>query len=185
MRREPDADGAIRREGERVMFELLWRLGAFLLAAGLLVDGALPVRASAVKVDHHHTAVSGDRHVSNTWTNATYTDYYIDLSDGLSRSCEVGKTAWDALKDGDDVVVDTTRITHSCVRLLKDGQIVSDQAGWRLWRLIPAALLLAYAFGFISTPNLTLGSGHRGRRRGRYDSRYDDRDSGIHIHLDL
>jgi hypothetical protein len=169
------------------MFELLWRLGAFLLAAGLLVDGALPARADAVKVDHHHTRVSGDHHVSNSWTNTTYTDYDVDLSGGLSRSCDVGRTAYDALKDGDDVVVDVTRVTHSCVRLLKDGQVVHDMAGWRLWRLVPAVLLLAYAFGAISTPNLRWGSSHRWRRRGRYDSRYDDRDrdSGIHIHLDL
>lgn len=131
------------------MLTLILRLLAFAVAVALTADALLPVRSEFVHIEGHrrseHTSI---RH----FRSHTRTNYLVDLSGGSLRSCDVGSSAYDALRDGDDVSIGVTRVLRSCDHLAsRDGSVrVHNIDRWV--SLFFAGLAFAVAFGWV-TPN--------------------------------
>ncbi len=158
------------------MLEMLWRIAAFVVAILCLADATLPRQAIGVQVDRHRTEVQHTRHPAARpgWHGVDdWTDYVVDLHGDGPRACQVGRATWDSLQDGDEVVVDVTRVSHACVSVTRtqDGRVLHDAGAWRSWRFGLAALAFAIGCGVFSR-------GRRGRFRDsslgrRADRRHD------------
>jgi hypothetical protein len=76
-------------------------------------------------------------------------DYHLHFVGGRVDSCDVGWSAWNTLQDGDEVSVDTSRVFKSCDGIRRGDQVISQAHLHKGFLLIPIALLLAAAFGWI------------------------------------
>ena len=133
--------------------DVITRLAAFLIAILLAIDAFSGERTETLHVDRH-TRTPNWRHDDS---------YRLHFVGGRVDSCEVGWSAFNALNDGDEVVVDTSRVFKSCDGIRR-GDAVITQARFRKWFfLVPMLILLAAALGWI-----------------RFDRRIDDdrRDGG-------
>ena len=130
---------------------LLGRFGAVLVALALVVEAVIPQRVVLARVTGHQKVEQERRDTS--WDHRTVwhhtTEYRVGIAGGLSLSCDVGPSAYDALQDGDEVVVDVTRLRHECVRVTRTSdQRIFDVAGaWRIVHLGAAVVLCLFAFG--------------------------------------
>ena len=129
------------------MLTMIVRLLAFVAAAALTADALLPMRAEFVRVERHERREHTSTHHFRTRTRTTY---IVHFSGGSVGSCDVGSSAYDTLKDGDDVTVDTTRVLRSCDHITRDGSIVVRSID-RWLSLLFAALALAVGFGMITS----------------------------------
>jgi len=119
--------------------DFLTRLAAFIIAILLAIDAFSGERTETLRVDGH-TRVS-------RWHRGD--DYRVRFVGGRVESCEVGWSAFNALHDGDEVAVDTSRVFKSCDGMRRGDEVIK-QANLRKWfMLIPMAILLAAAFGWI------------------------------------
>jgi hypothetical protein len=126
-----------------LIFRLLTFLGAILLTA----DALLPARSELVHVDGHHTTENRTS-TSHHGVHRT-TDYILSFGGGRVSSCAVGYTAYNALHDGDEVVVATSRVFKGCDRIVHEGEVITTGRHWGA--LLVAAGLFAVAFGWISS----------------------------------
>ena len=127
--------------------DVLTRLAALLVAILLAIDAYSGERTEALRVDRH-TRTAGLRH------DDTYRLHFVG---GRVESCEVGWSAFNALSDGDEVSVDTSRVFKSCDGIRRGDDVISGGRAHRWLLLVPMAVLLAAAFGWI-----------------RFERRYDD-----------
>ncbi len=126
-----------------LIFRLLTFLGAILMTA----DALLPARSELVHVDGHRlteNATSTSHHGVHRST-----DYVVLFAGGQVGSCAVGYTAYNALRDGDEVVVATTRVFKGCDRIVRGGEVITTGRHWGT--LLFAAFLFASAFGWLGT----------------------------------
>ena len=133
--------------------DVLTRLAALIIAILLAIDGFSGDRTETLRVDGH-TRVA-------RWRQGD--DYRLQFAGGRVQSCAVGWSAFNALNDGDEVVVDTSRVFKSCDGIRRGDEVIA-QSRWRRWFLLaPMLILLAAALGWI-----------------RFDRRIDDdrRDGG-------
>ena len=119
--------------------DVLTRLAALLVAILLAIDAYSGERTEALRVDRH-TRVAGWRH------DDTYRLHFVG---GRVESCEVGWSAFNALSDGDEVSVDTSRVFRSCDAIRRGDDTISESHLRRWIVLLPMAILLAAAFGWI------------------------------------
>jgi hypothetical protein len=119
--------------------DLITRLAMFFLAVVLAVDGFGATRDETLRVDRH---VRGVR-----WHHGD--NYRLDFSGGRVASCDVGGSAFRALADGDVVQVEESRVFHHCRRIQRGDEAVVGVSPLRWLVLLPIALLLAAAFGWI------------------------------------
>ena len=119
--------------------DVINRLAALLIALLLAIDAFSGERTERLRVDRH-TRTPGWRH------DDTYSLHFVG---GRVESCDVGWSAFNALDDGDQVSVDTSRVFKACDGI-RHGDEVIVRAGLRRWFLVlPMAVLLAAAFGWI------------------------------------
>ena len=133
--------------------DVITRLAALLIAILLAIDAFSGERTETLRVDRHERTTSW-RHDDS---------YRLHFVGGRVESCEVGWSAFNALNDGDEVVVDTSRVFKSCDGIRRGDEVIA-QSRWRRWFLLaPMLILLAAALGWI-----------------RFDRRIDDdrRDGG-------
>jgi len=115
------------------------RLAALIVAALLAIDAFGAGRAETLRVDRHEQVMR--------WHQGD--DYRLHLAGGAVDTCDVGRAAFDALADGDLVVVDASRVFKAC-NGIRHGAEVIGRAGTRRWvMLLPIAILLAAALGWI------------------------------------
>ncbi len=112
----------------------------FIIAVLLAVDAFGAERNESLRIDRHSRAGSNWRHTD---------DYRLHFVGGLIDSCDVGWSAWNALQDGDEVSVDTSRVFKSCDGIRRGDEVIAQPRLHRGFVLIPIALLLAAAFGWI------------------------------------
>jgi len=119
--------------------DVLTRLAALIIAILLAIDAFSGERSETVRVERHSHSARWHRD----------DDYRLHLAAGRVESCAVGWPAWSALRDGDEVVVDTSRVFKTCdgIRRADEAAPRSNLRGWLM--LLPIALLLAAAFGWI------------------------------------
>ena len=119
--------------------DFLTRLAMFFLAVVLAIDGFGATRDETLRVDGHVRT-----------THLHYgDDYRLRFAGGRADSCEVGWTAFNALADGELVQVQESRVFRSCRRIRRGDETVLGPGPSRWLLMIPVALLLAGAFGWI------------------------------------
>ena len=119
--------------------DVITRLAALLVAFLLAIDAFAAQRNETLRVDRHVRL--------SHWHHGD--DYRLEFVGGRVDSCTVGWSAFNALNDGDLVSVNTSRVFKSCEGIRRGEEVIS-QAHLRKWLLlIPMAILLAAAFGWI------------------------------------
>jgi len=127
--------------------DAITRLAALLIALLLAVDAFSAERTQTLRIDRH-TRIA-------RWHQGD--DYRLHFVGGRAESCEVGWTVFNALSDGDLVSVDTSRVFKTCDGIRRGDEVISEARVHRWLLLLPMAVLLAAAFGWI-----------------RFERRYDD-----------
>ena len=119
--------------------DVLTRLAALLIAFLLAIDAFSAERTETLRIAGHERTAH--------WTRDDA--YRLHFVGGRVESCAVGEPAFRALADGDEVSVDTSRIFRSCDGIRRGEEVIArpDLHQWLL--LIPIAILLAAAFGWI------------------------------------
>jgi len=120
--------------------DVITRLAMFIVAVLLALDAFGSERNENLRVDRHSRSHS-------QWQRAD--DYHLLFVGGRVDSCDVGWSAWNTLQDGDEVSVDTSRVFKSCDGIRRGDQVISQAHLHKWFLLIPIALLLAAAFGWI------------------------------------
>jgi hypothetical protein len=134
----------------RVAMDVITRLAALLIALLLAIDAYSGERHETLRVDGHTQVLR--------WRRDDI--YRLHFSGGRVESCAVAKAAFDALRDGDEVAVATSRVFKSC-DAIRRGDAVLAESHLRKWLvLLPMAVLLAAALGWIEFA----GRDGRGRR---------------------
>ena len=119
--------------------DVITRLAALLIAILLAIDAFSGVRTQILRVDSHVRV--------SRWHRED--DYRLQFVGGRVDSCAVGWTAFNALADGEEVTLDTSRVFKSCDRIRRGDEVIAE-AHLRRWLvLLPIAILLAAAFGWI------------------------------------
>jgi hypothetical protein len=119
--------------------DVITRLAALLIALLLAIDAYSGERSETLRVDSHSRVLRWHRDDV----------YRLHFTGGRVESCAVAKTAFDALRDGDEVAVATSRVFKSC-DAIRHGDELINEAHLRKWLvLLPMALLLSAAFGWI------------------------------------
>ena len=127
--------------------DVITRLAALLIALLLAIDAFSAERTETLRIDRH-TRVP-------RWHQGD--EYRLHFTGGRVDSCEVGWSVFNALGDGDLVEVDTSRVFKSCDGIRRGDDVISQARVHRWFLLVPMAVLLAAAFGWI-----------------RFERRYDD-----------
>ena len=133
--------------------DVITRLAALLVAILLTIDAYSGERTEALRVDRH-TLTRAPR-----WRHDD--SYRLHFVGGRVESCEVGWSAYNALADGDEVAVDTSRVFKACDGIRRGDEVITQAKLRRWFLLLPMAILLAAAFGWI-----------------RFESRVDDDNRG-------
>jgi hypothetical protein len=119
--------------------DVITRLAALLIAILLAIDAFSGERTQTLRVDSHVRVARWHRE----------DDYRLQFVGARVDSCAVGWTAFNALADGDEVTLDTSRVFKSCDRIRRGDEVIAE-AHLRRWLvLLPIAVLLAAAFGWI------------------------------------
>lgn len=119
--------------------DVITRLAALLVAILLAIDAFSGERTETLRIDRHTRATSW-RHDDS---------YRLHFVGGRVESCEVGWSAFNALDDGDEVSIATSRVFKSCDAIRRGGDVVSESHARKWVMLLPIAILLAAAFGWI------------------------------------
>ncbi len=114
----------------------------FVFGVVLLLDVALPTRTEPLRVD---------RHTSNNAGARIDTSYALHFVGGQLGSCSVGYAAYTKLKDGDAVVVQSTKLLKNCLRITQDEVVVESNRYWKLFALFGACALILGASGWIKS----------------------------------
>ncbi len=121
--------------------DVIIRLAALLIAILLAIDAYSGERTETLRVDRH-TLTHG-----SSWRHDD--SYRLHFVGGRVESCEVGWSAFSALADGDEVSVDTSRVFKSCDGIRLGDEVIARPNVHKWFMLIPIAILLAAAFGWI------------------------------------
>jgi hypothetical protein len=119
--------------------DVITRLAALLIAILLAIDAFSGERTEALRVDRHQRV--------SRWHRED--DYRLHFIGGRVESCAVGWPAFNALADGDEVTVDTSRVFKSCDGIRRGDEVVAEAHLRRWFLLVPMLILLAAAFGWI------------------------------------
>ncbi|MFL6695789.1 MAG: hypothetical protein ACJ8GJ_01400 [Vitreoscilla sp.] len=119
--------------------DVITRLAALLIAILLAIDAFSGERTETLRVDGHERIARGHRQDA----------YRLHFAGGRAESCAVGWSAFNALADGDEVTLDTSRVFRSCDGIRRGDEVI-EQAHLHKWLLLlPMLILLAAAFGWI------------------------------------
>ena len=119
--------------------DVITRLAMFIVAVLLAVDAFSAERSESLRVDRHVRV--------SRWHQGD--DYRLDFVGGRVESCTVGWSAFSALDDGDVVSVETSRVFKSCDGIRRGDEVISRARSHKWLLLVPIAILLAAAFGWI------------------------------------
>ena len=122
------------------MLKLLLRLFFLCFGALLAFDALLPTATQTLKIERHSVSSS---------TKGRGGSYNIEFDNYRVSSCSVGRQNYYALKDGDEVVVKSTCLLKHCIKIEKDGVVVSSKGFWRLLGILFGAGFIAYGIGWI------------------------------------
>jgi hypothetical protein len=132
--------------------DVITRLAMFIVAFLLAVDAFSAERSESMRVERHVRI--------SRWQRGD--DYRLDFTGGRVESCAVGRSAFNALGDGDVVSVDTSRVFKSCGGIRRGDAVISQARPHHWLLLVPIAILLAAAFDWIQFDRRAGGEARRG-----------------------
>jgi hypothetical protein len=122
------------------MLKLLLRLFFLCFGALLVLDALLPTTTQTLTIERHSVHSS---------SKGRGDSYYIEFNNYRVSSCSVSRERYHALQNGDEVVVKSTTLLKHCVRIEKDGVVLSNKGIWRLLGILLGAGFIAYGIGWI------------------------------------
>jgi hypothetical protein len=128
------------------VLRLILRFVLLIVGGVLLLDAALPLRSETLQVDQH---TSHETQRTSTAQRSGDTSYTLHLVGGLVSSCSVGYSAYTALKDGDTVSLQSSRLFRYCIGLSRDAQVIESERDWRLWLVLVGCVLIAVGVGWL------------------------------------
>ncbi len=102
------------------MVKIIARVLFFTFGLAVIFDALLPNRVEHVEIDGHDHYTTRDRTRSSFDEN----HYRLNFSRGAIGHCDVGYSAYSALKDGDPVDVKATRLFNRCTDVRYEGRSV-------------------------------------------------------------
>jgi len=121
-----------------LMLESIKKLFIFTLSFILIADSFLPANEFHYKIDRHRITDEG----------LFAKNYQLMLINGPVKSCSVGYSAYTAVKDGDSVIVKSSRIFRACWVINFDGQVIYRESYGRLLLFILGLGAFAVACGW-------------------------------------
>src|SRR4051812_46797040 len=103
------------------MIDAIVRIGLVIFSILMLSDVLLPKATLYTKIASH-TVSSSMRGRGDS--------YKLHLDSAINGSCTVGRTAFETLKDGDEVVVENTRLLKRCIKIERNGNLVYSFNDW-------------------------------------------------------
>ena len=119
--------------------DVITRLAALLIAILLAIDAFSGERTETLRVARHERI--------SRWHREDL--YRLHFAAGRAESCAVGGSAFDALADGDEVTLDTSRVFKSCDGIRRGDEVIAQAQLHKWFVLLPMLILLAAAFGWI------------------------------------
>ncbi len=119
--------------------DVITRLAALLIAVLLAIDAFSGERSETLRIDGHVRVPRWHREDG----------YRLRFAGGRVESCAVGWPAFNALADGDDVTVDTSRVFKACDGIHRGAEVFAEVRVRRWLLLLPMLALLAAALGWI------------------------------------
>ena len=119
--------------------DIVTRLAALLIAILLAIDAFAGGRSETLRVERHSRVLHW--HKADEWR--------LHFRGGHVGSCSVDRQAFDALVDGDVVAVDSSRVFKSCSGIRRGAEVITRATPHKWLVLLPMAILLAAAFGWI------------------------------------
>lgn len=120
------------------MVNVIFRV--FLLCVGIFVacDALLPVTTQTLKIVRHD--IIAMRNYSK--------NYNIYFNNSRLKFCTVDKQQYSELNDGDELIIKSSRLLKSCVKIERNGLDVHNSGFWRLFNLLLSAGLIVYGVGW-------------------------------------
>ena len=119
--------------------DVITRLAALLIAILLAIDAFSGARTETLRVDRHEQIPRWHREDG----------YRLHFAGGRAESCAVGWPAFNALADGDEVTLDTSRVFKTCDGIRRGDEVIARAQLHKWFMLLPMLILLAAAFGWI------------------------------------
>ncbi|RYF98798.1 MAG: hypothetical protein EOO07_37660 [Chitinophagaceae bacterium] len=117
------------------MVDAIVRIGFVIFGVLMFSDVFLPKATLYTKITDHTISTAsrgrGDR-------------YTLHFDSALNSSCSVDRTAFEKLKDGDEVVVQNTRLLKRCIKIERNGEPAYSFNDWIFLSLLIGAGFTAY-----------------------------------------
>ena len=123
------------------MRDLIGKFISMVIATLLLTDAFLPAVELVYKIDRHRIIDEG----------FLSKKYELVLIGGPAKSCDVGYSAYTAVKDGDSVTLKSSRIFRACWMIRFDNQVIHREYYGRLLFLILGFGAFAVGSGWIKS----------------------------------
>jgi len=130
------------------MFKVLARIFMFVAGVFILLDTGFPTVTESMQVDRHTSNVQQS---SGSTGHLSDTSYNLQFIGGRVGSCSVGYSAYSKARDGDTVVVNSTKLFRKCIRISRDDEVLYVEKYWKLFACIFGFLLIAAAMGWVKS----------------------------------
>lgn len=135
------------------MVTLLFRLAMIILGIVVVAEAFLPLSTARDQVERK-TLTFDLQSPSVPWNPAT-----IYFAGGNAGSCRFGLATYARVAAGDQVSIERTRLTKSCVSISRDGEVIEGSRYWKLGCILFGLTILAVAmFGQVDKGRWWRGS---------------------------
>lgn len=128
----------------------LIRLASLLIGCFLLADAVLPAKHETATVAGH-TIDRSDHWDSRTRTYDTDEHYRLRLAEGSASPCEVNRSSYNQIHDGDIIDIKRSALINTCLYVASNNEVIYSDKYASLGFPILGLLMLGVAFGIIST----------------------------------
>lgn len=124
------------------MINAIVRIGFLIFGVLMFSDVLLPKATLYTKITNH-TVSSSMRGRGDS--------YKLYFDSAINGSCTVSRTAFEKLKDGDEVVVQNTRLLKRCIKIERNGDPVYSFNDWIFVGLLVGAGFIAYGMRWLKS----------------------------------
>lgn len=127
-------------KGWTIMFDSMVRIGFLIFGVLMLLDIILPRATHSASITSHTTSSARRGHGTN---------YKLHFNSVRNSNCTVDQASYTKLKDGDEVVLQDTRLLRRCVKIERNGELVYNFAYWFLFGLLIGIVSIIYGLGLV------------------------------------
>lgn len=122
------------------MGDAVIRLGVIFFGILMLLDVLLPKATHYMQITDHSFSSATHKHGAR---------HKLYFNNDLNRSCSVNEEAFKKLKDGDEVVVQNTRMLKRCITIERNGEVVYRFTEWIFLSLLIFVGCIVYGMGWV------------------------------------